>query len=258
MPDRRAGPQLLRDQRSVPGRSAPLLPAALHGGDGRLRYADVEAVRVGGVELTGHRGDARGGLAPLPLPARHHRGAPRLRRATSSCGGWPRRGARPATRRDAGIDVRAVTAWSLLGSFGWDRLVVEDDGNYEPGLFDLRAPAPRPTALAHAVRALGARRGLTTARRSTARVGGGGPSGSRTRPRSRATRWISPTTAGRRAPGRRRDAGDHRRGRDAGAGARAGGAGARAARGPAHPAATWTSPTDARRTRSSARCSRGR
>jgi dTDP-4-dehydrorhamnose reductase len=48
----------------------------------------------------------------------------------------------------AGIDVRAVTAWSLLGSHDWDRLVTAE-GRYEPGLFDVASGAPRPTALAH-------------------------------------------------------------------------------------------------------------
>jgi dTDP-4-dehydrorhamnose reductase len=58
-----------------------------------------------------------------------------------------------AARAD-GADVRAVTVWSLLGAFDWNRLVVRDDGFYEPGVYDLRAPKPRPTAVATMVRAL--------------------------------------------------------------------------------------------------------
>ncbi len=50
--------------------------------------------------------------------------------------------------RDAGVDVRAVTAWSLLGSFDWNCLLGECRGYYEPGPFDVRAPQPRATALA--------------------------------------------------------------------------------------------------------------
>jgi dTDP-4-dehydrorhamnose reductase len=128
-------------------------PPPLHGGDGRLRYADVEAVRVAGVELTGHRAmlEAAWRRYRRPLAITEvHLGAARDEQLRWLAEAW--RGAGDA--KDAGIDVRAVTAWSLLGSFGWDRLVVEDDGNYEPGLFDLRAPVPRPTALAQAVRAL--------------------------------------------------------------------------------------------------------
>ncbi len=47
-----------------------------------------------------------------------------------------------------GVDVRAVTVWSLLGSFDWNSLVTQNKGYYEPGPFDVRSPAPRPTALA--------------------------------------------------------------------------------------------------------------
>ena len=50
--------------------------------------------------------------------------------------------------RDAGADVRAVTAWSLLGAFDWNCLLGECRGYYEPGPYDVRAPLPRPTALA--------------------------------------------------------------------------------------------------------------
>jgi len=53
-----------------------------------------------------------------------------------------------------GLDVRAVTAWSLLGAFNWNVLVTHDAGHYEPGVFDLRAPQPRATALARVVRTL--------------------------------------------------------------------------------------------------------
>lgn len=58
--------------------------------------------------------------------------------------------------REGGVDVRAVTAWSLLGSFDWNCLVRARKGYYEPGTFDLRAPLPRSTALATLVRELAA------------------------------------------------------------------------------------------------------
>jgi dTDP-4-dehydrorhamnose reductase len=44
--------------------------------------------------------------------------------------------------------------WSLLGAFDWNTLVTAERGFYEPGVFDIRAPKPRPTALAHMTRAL--------------------------------------------------------------------------------------------------------
>jgi dTDP-4-dehydrorhamnose reductase len=53
-----------------------------------------------------------------------------------------------------GVDVRAITVWSLLGSFDWNSLVTLNRGYYEPGPFDVRAPQPRPTALAAMMREL--------------------------------------------------------------------------------------------------------
>ncbi len=60
-------------------------------------------------------------------------------------------GAREA--RAVGVDVVAVTAWSLLGAHGWDQLAT-GDGRYEPGAFDTRAPTPRATGVAHLLTAL--------------------------------------------------------------------------------------------------------
>jgi dTDP-4-dehydrorhamnose reductase len=128
-------------------------PAALHGGDGTLRYVDVEAVRVPEAGLDGHantlhRAWVRYGC-PLAVSEVHLGCTPdeQLRWLAEA---WE--GARAARAR--GADVRAITAWSLLGSFGWERLVVDDRGAYEAGLFDLRDGRPRPTPVAHAVRAL--------------------------------------------------------------------------------------------------------
>lgn len=50
--------------------------------------------------------------------------------------------------RRQGIDLRAVTAWSLLGSYDWNRMVTRSAGHYEPGVFDVRGMHPRPTMIA--------------------------------------------------------------------------------------------------------------
>jgi dTDP-4-dehydrorhamnose reductase len=54
----------------------------------------------------------------------------------------------------SGVDLRAVTVWSLLGSFDWNSLVTQNRGYYEPGPFDVRAPEPRATAVARMMREL--------------------------------------------------------------------------------------------------------
>jgi dTDP-4-dehydrorhamnose reductase len=56
--------------------------------------------------------------------------------------------------RSRGGDVRAVTLWSLLGAFDWNSLLTRDDGHYESGVFDLRSPEPRATALAQVAKSL--------------------------------------------------------------------------------------------------------
>jgi dTDP-4-dehydrorhamnose reductase len=51
-----------------------------------------------------------------------------------------------------------VTAWSLLGSFDWNRMVTRVAGHYEPGVFDVRGGQPRPTLMAAVLRDLAAGR----------------------------------------------------------------------------------------------------
>jgi len=63
--------------------------------------------------------------------------------------------------RENGVDVQAVTVWSLLGSFDWNSLVTQNRGYYEPGPFDVRSPQPRATALARMMRELADGSGLS-------------------------------------------------------------------------------------------------
>lgn len=53
-----------------------------------------------------------------------------------------------------GVDVRAVTAWALFGSFDWNSLMTRQDGYYECGVFDSRMTPPRPSVVAEALSAL--------------------------------------------------------------------------------------------------------
>jgi dTDP-4-dehydrorhamnose reductase len=130
-------------------------PLWSHGGNGRDRYADVEAVRA--------RGDGIRGIGELLRET-----ALRYRRpvAVTECHIWSTREqqmrwladvwSEARRERERGIDVRAVTVWALLGTFDWDRLVVEESTHYESGVFDVRGGLPRATALAPLARELGA------------------------------------------------------------------------------------------------------
>jgi dTDP-4-dehydrorhamnose reductase len=60
-----------------------------------------------------------------------------------------------ATRlQEEGMDIKAVTAWSLFGAFGWNRLLTDMPGEYESGVFDVSMGNLRESALAGLVRAL--------------------------------------------------------------------------------------------------------
>lgn len=56
--------------------------------------------------------------------------------------------------REEGVDIRAVTAWSIFGCVDWNSLLIQNDGFYESGLFDVRGKSVRPTALAGAAASL--------------------------------------------------------------------------------------------------------
>jgi dTDP-4-dehydrorhamnose reductase len=128
-------------------------PAGTRGGNGRQAYADVEAVRVLSEGVAGPRAllAEAWGRYGLPLAVTEaHLGCTREEQLRWLVEVWD---AASSLRRE-GVDVRAVTAWSLLGAFDWDSLVTRGAGHYEPGVFDLRGGAPRPTALARLLREL--------------------------------------------------------------------------------------------------------
>ena len=49
---------------------------------------------------------------------------------------------------EKGADIKAITAWSLLGAYGWNTLLTKANGDYESGVFDVRSGTPVPTPLA--------------------------------------------------------------------------------------------------------------
>jgi len=127
------------------------------GGNGRHSYADVDAVRAIEEGISGHREILSEAWKRYHIPlavTEAHLGCTRehqlrwLNEAwTGACGA-----------QDAGCDVRAVTAWALLGSFGWDSLVTREPFTYEPGAFDVRGGQLRETGIAKAIRDLASRR----------------------------------------------------------------------------------------------------
>ncbi|WP_207493526.1 family 1 glycosylhydrolase [Aridibaculum aurantiacum] len=121
-------------------------PQHTHGGNGKHQYADVEAVRLKEECLAGPKQLLLETWQRYQLPIAvtevhlHCTREEQLRwfNYVYSAAG---------DAKQDGADIRAVTAWAVLGSFDWCSLLTKPSGVYEAGLFDIRGPHPRPTAL---------------------------------------------------------------------------------------------------------------
>jgi dTDP-4-dehydrorhamnose reductase len=129
-----------------------LYPPSTHGGNGRAGYADTEAIRVLDPPPAGFAGVIREAWQRYRTPiaiTEVHNGCTREEQLRWAAETWDT----ACAARGEGVDVRAVTAWALLGSHSWDTLLTAP-GSYEPGVFDVSGGLPRPTALADLWRAL--------------------------------------------------------------------------------------------------------
>ncbi len=124
-----------------------LYPPELRPGPGQPPFVDVEAARVcesGVVGLEALLAETWDRYRRPIAVTECHNGSTREEQLRWVAETW-----RACERlRAEGVDLRAVTAWSLLGAVDWVCLLQRDQGCYEPGVFDLRGGAPRPTALA--------------------------------------------------------------------------------------------------------------
>jgi dTDP-4-dehydrorhamnose reductase len=128
-------------------------PQRCHGGNVQQRYADVEAVRVlerPGTSLrnvvlaAAQRYRRPVALTEVHLGCSEDEQVRWLHEAWTSC----------EQLAASGIDVRAVTAWALLGSFDWDTLLTAGGNTYESGAFCVRDDSLRATAVAEYISAL--------------------------------------------------------------------------------------------------------
>lgn len=121
-------------------------PRSTHGANYGQRFADVEAIRVLQPAPAGLAGALREAWsrygAPLAI-TEVHLGCTREEQLRWAGEAWDT----SLALRNEGVDVRAVTAWAVMGSCGWNTLLT-CDGLYEAGLYDVSGGAARPTALA--------------------------------------------------------------------------------------------------------------
>lgn len=124
------------------------------GSNGRHKYVDLEAVRMPRLAgLTGPAARLREAWEryriPLAITEVHH-GCTREEQLRWLHEVWTA----AQTVRDEGVDVRAVTLWSLFGNVDWRSLLTLREGIYDVGAFDTRGGGTRPTLIAKAAAAL--------------------------------------------------------------------------------------------------------
>ncbi len=121
-------------------------PEHSHGGNTLHQYADVEAVRVSipephGLELLLQETWSRYKI-PIVITEVH------LHCSREEQLRWFKFVYAVADRlKNNGIEIQAVTAWALLGSFGWNKLLTTQEPDYETGAFDISAGYARITAV---------------------------------------------------------------------------------------------------------------
>jgi dTDP-4-dehydrorhamnose reductase len=130
-----------------------LYPGQEPGGNGRHVYIDAEAVRVKRLHLnTGFAPRLREAWEryriPMAITEVHH-GCTRDEQLRWVAEVWKTASA----LREEGMDLRAVTLWSLFGNVDWRSLLTRKDGVYDVGVFDARSRTPRPTVIAQAAKA---------------------------------------------------------------------------------------------------------
>lgn len=130
-------------------------PARFHGGNGRIAYADVEAVRViDGAQDWGRHLDALWARYRRPIAITEcHLGCvcpDEPARWFAEC--WTD----ALLARARGVEVLAVTAWALVGSRGWSALLTAPGGERERGAFEPTPDGLATTPLAGVLRAVAA------------------------------------------------------------------------------------------------------
>jgi dTDP-4-dehydrorhamnose reductase len=128
-------------------------PEQYHGGNGKHTYSDIEIVKVATEIEWGPHNLIRDAWDRLGLPlaiTECHLHSTREEQMRWFNEMWET----VNELKTEGVDITAITVWAIFGLHGWNRLVTEPYGDYEPGVFNLSSGHPRPTALARLIRVL--------------------------------------------------------------------------------------------------------
>jgi len=128
-------------------------PDHLHGGNSFHNYVDVEAIRIPGINSCSLYSLLKEVWERYQLPiaiTEVHLGGHREEQLR-----WLKECWNTAKKLKADhINIKAITVWSLLGSFDWNSLVTRNDNFYESGVFDIRDGTLRITALGTMIKEL--------------------------------------------------------------------------------------------------------
>lgn len=131
-----------------------LYPGEEIGGNGRIAYVDVAAVRSDvPQERLGFANRVREVWDRYHLPiavTELHNGCTRDEHLRWFMEGWHA----AKGLKEEGVDLRAVTSWSLFGARDWNSMLTREEGYYECGAFDSRYDPPRETIVARAIRSI--------------------------------------------------------------------------------------------------------
>jgi dTDP-4-dehydrorhamnose reductase len=119
-------------------------PLSAYGSNGKHIYADVEAIRVkhsnpSGLSVLLRECWERYKI-PIAVTEVHINGSAEdqirwFKHIWDTC----------MKIRTEGVDLRAVTAWAMFGTYGWSKLLTENPGEYEQGVFDVSSGSPQTT-----------------------------------------------------------------------------------------------------------------
>jgi dTDP-4-dehydrorhamnose reductase len=122
-----------------------------HGGNHKHKYADVEAVRVS--QLSGLNILLKEAWERYKIPiaiTENHLSCTREEQMRWFKETWED----CCNLKNEGVDIIAVTVWSLLGAFDWNSLLTCTNSYYESGAFDIKNKKIRITALGKMVKAI--------------------------------------------------------------------------------------------------------
>ncbi len=119
-------------------------PPSTIGGNGKQIYADVESVRTIGNEGIGRLLKEAWQRYQIPMAITEcHLSCTREEQLRWYDETWNK----ACQLIKEGVEIKAITAWALLGAYDWNSLLSNHSGHYESGAFDVRNGNRRATAL---------------------------------------------------------------------------------------------------------------